>query len=322
MTNKNKIIFFGTPVFAAIVLEMLSKSKFKPAAVVTEPDKPVGRKQILTPPAVKVVAQKYNIPILQPEKIRNLKLPLGPELGVEGEIRNLKPDLMILAAYGQMIPSEILNIPTFGSLNVHPSLLPKYRGASPIQTAILNGDKETGVTIILMDEKVDHGPIITNDKKLITNNKITTEELSKELAEFGAELLIKTLPKWLAGEIRPMPQDDLQATYTRQIKKEDGKIDWQKTAEEIERIVRAYWPWPSAYTKLNEKNIKIIKADILESECNERPGTVFLTSDKKIAVACGKNTLILQELQLEGKRPMGAQEFFNGHPEIIDSQFG
>jgi methionyl-tRNA formyltransferase len=210
-----KIVFLGTPEFGAIILEKLIKANFKPVLVVTSPDKPVGRKQTLTPPLVKVVAQKYKIPILQPEKILNLK----------PQISNLQPDLIVVAAYGQILPKEILDIPKYGSLNVHPSLLPKYRGSSPIQYAILNGDKETGVTIILLDEKIDHGDIlaISNFESQISN--LTSGELSKELANFGAELLVKTIPKWMKAEIKPRPQDNSKATYTKNFKKEDGKID-------------------------------------------------------------------------------------------------
>lgn len=335
-----RIIFFGTPEFAAIILEKMIENDLIPVAAVTAPDKPVGRKQILTPSPVKVLAEKYKIPILQPEKIRNLKL----------EIRNLKPDLIILAAYGQIIPKEILEIPKYDSLNIHPSLLPKYRGPSPIQTAILNGDEKTGLTIILMDEKMDHGPIlaqreleIINSKSKILNKsqilmtKITYLELNIILAKLGADLLIETLPKYLVGKITPIPQDQTKATFTKIIKKEDGHINWNKSAEEIERMTRAFWPWPSAYTyfkfqilnfkfQINskfqipkQKILKIIKADVFKIEHQKKPGTVFLTKDKKLVIACGKSALILEEAQLEGKRKMTAQEFLNGHPEIVGS---
>jgi methionyl-tRNA formyltransferase len=311
------IVFWGTPEFAAIILDTLIKNKYLPVAVVTAPDKPVGRKKILTPPPVKVLAQKHNLFILQPVKIKE-------NFNLKSEILNLKPDLFIVSAYGLILPKEILDIPKYGSLNVHPSLLPKYRGASPIQATILNGDKVTGVTIILMDEKMDHGPILAIKEFEIKNLKITYPELSYELANLGAKLLIETLPKWLKGEIKPIPQDDLKATYTKIIKKEDGKINWQRSAEEIERMIRAYSPWPGTYTFLKFKNrkpkmLKIIKAEILKINHQKEPGIVFLTENKKLAVTCGQDALILEEIQLEGKRQMAAREFINGHPWIIGS---
>ncbi|MFN3301433.1 MAG: methionyl-tRNA formyltransferase [Patescibacteria group bacterium] len=308
--NQNlRIIFFGTPEFAAIILKKMIEGGYPPIAVVTVPDKPVGRKQILVPPATKIIAEKYKIPVFQPEKIENWKL----------EIENLKPDLIILAAYGQILPAEILNIPRFGCLNIHPSLLPKYRGPSPIQATILNGDEETGVTIILMDEKIDHGPIIQSKKLNIKDRKLTSSQLSEELAKLGGDLLIEILPKWIEGKIKLNPQNHSKATYTKMIKKEDGKINWQKSAEEIEKMIRAYDPWPGTYTYIKSKMLKIIKADILKTEERRKPGMVFLTKKNELAVACGKNALILKEVQLEGKRKMTVQEFLNGHPEIINT---
>jgi methionyl-tRNA formyltransferase len=310
-----KIVFLGTPEFGSIILEKLIKADFKPVLVVTGLDKPVGRKQVLTPSPVKIVAQKYKIPILQPEKISNLK----------SQISNLRPDLIVVAAYSQILPKEILDIPKYGSLNVHPSLLPKYRGSSPIQYAILNGDKETGVTIILLDEKIDHGDIlaISNLKSQISN--LTSGELSKELAGLGAELLVKAIPKWIKDEIKPRPQDDSKANYTKVFKKEDGKIDWKKSAEEIERQIRAFDPWPGAYTESRIKNqglgkLKILKADILEQTKNGPfgpPGKTYLASNDKIAVQTGKDYLIIEELQPEGKRKMPAKEFLRGHLDFF-----
>lgn len=304
-----KIIFWGTPDFAITILNSMVKNNWKPIAVITEPDKPAGRKRIITPPPVKIAAEKYNIKIFQPENPLNIK----------DWLKSLNPDLFILTAYGKILPKEILNIPKFGSLNIHPSLLPKYRGASPIQATILNGDKETGITIILMDEKIDHGPIIAQRKLEFPLNKITYQKLSEKLAELGAKLLIEILPKWLNKEIKPKEQNHLKASYVKKIKKEDGHINWTKSAEEIERMTRAYWPWPSAYTKIKEKILKIIDSEVLKIKHNKKPGTVFLTKDKKLAVACGKNALILKEIQLEGRKKVKAKDFLNGHPEIINT---
>lgn len=313
-----KIIFMGTPEFGAIILEQLAKSEFKPILVITEPDRPIGRKQIITSPPVKFTAEKYGISVLQSEKIRNLEL----------EIRNLNPDLIVVAAYGQILPKEILDIPKYGSLNVHPSLLPKYRGASPIQATILSGDQETGVTIISMDQEVDHGPIVSQRQLEFPISNYQFPKLNKELAELGAKLLIEILPKWLAEEIKPVPQDHSKATFTKIIKKDDGRIDWSKSAEEIEKQIRAFNPWPSAYSQLitndeqrTTRRLKIIKANILDESFIDRRqlkvGQVFLTENKNLAVACGKNALILIEIQLEGKKPVSAKEFLNGYPEII-----
>ncbi|RLC39927.1 MAG: methionyl-tRNA formyltransferase [Candidatus Nealsonbacteria bacterium] len=308
--SKIKVIFIGTPEFGAIILEKLVKTPYKPILVITAPDKPKGRKQILTPPPVKVIAQKYSIPIEQPNKIRDCKL----------KIENLKPDLGIVAAYGQILPKTILDIPKYGFLNVHPSLLPRWRGSSPIQYTILNGDKKTGVTIILMNEKMDEGPIIatSNLKSQISN--LTYEELSEKLANLGAELLIKTIPKWIAGEIKPKPQDHSKATYTKILKKEDGKIDWSKSAHEIEREIRAFYPWPGSFCSWDGKRMKVLKAEVLKctKTCPKGVlGKTFLAPDDKIAVQTGKDFLVITELQLEGKKPTNSKDFLNGHPDFI-----
>ena len=225
------------------------------------------------------------------------------------KIKILEPDLVVIASYGRIIPREILKIPKYGCLNVHGSLLPKYRGPSPIQTAILNGDKETGVTIILMDEKIDHGDIVANSKfnPAKCGTKFTYEQLLKELASLGAKLLVETIPKWIAGEIKPKPQDEKKATYTKIIKKEDGKIDWSKPADEIERQIRAFNPWPGTFT-FWKKNNKVIRVKILEAEVSQP------TADQPKA---GKdNKLIIKKLQPEGKKPMTFEDFKRGHPDF------
>jgi len=292
-----KIIFMGTPEFGAIILEGLIKNNYKPALVITAPDKPVGRKQILTPPLVKIIAQKYKIPVEQPKKVLNYKL----------QATRMKPDLIIIAAYGEIIPKEILEIPKHGCLNVHPSLLPKYRGPSPIQAVILNGDKETGTTIILIDEKMDHGPIIANRQLPISDPKITTDELSKELAALSIDLLVEIIPKWINGEIKARPQDKSKATYTKIIKKEDGKINWKKSAIEIERQIRAFYPWPGTFTFWKGKRIKILKAEASKT-----------APENNLAIKCGKDYLIIKKLQPEGKKPIEINDFLRGHPDFIN----
>lgn len=303
----------GTPEFGAIILEKLCQSEYKPILVVTSPDKPIGRKKIVTPPPVKVISEKYKIITIQPKEIQNSKL----------EIQNLQPDLIVVAAYGKILPKEILNIPKYGCLNIHPSLLPKYRGPSPIQSVILEGEKETGVSIILMDEKMDHGPIVANKKTQITND-ITYPELRDKLAQIGSDLLVETIPKWVKGEIKPETQDEGLATFTKIIKKEDGRIDWKKPAEFILRQVRAYNPWPSSYCfyEKDGKNLifKILKADLLEQNHYGPfgpPGKTFLAPNEKIAVQTGKDFLIIKALHLEGKKPMSSEEFLRGQINFI-----
>jgi len=301
-----KYIFFGTPKFAAIVLEKLINAGYIPEAVICNPDEPIGRKQILTSPPTKILARKYGINILQPEILANYKL----------QITNHKPDLAIVAAYGKILPKEILEIPKHGFINIHGSLLPKYRGASPIQSAILNGDKETGITIMKVDEEIDHGPIISNVKIQISDDD-TYEILSQKLAVTGAELLTKVIPDYIYGKIEPVAQDHSKATYTKIIKKEDGKIDWSKSAEEIERMTRAFYPWPTAWAIWNNKILKIIRADITGGN-NHEIGQIFLTNKKELAVKCGSGSLIIKKMQLEGGKILSAKEFLNGHKDFFN----
>ena len=289
--SKFKIIFMGTPEFGAIILEGLIKNNYKPILVITPPDKPVGRKQILTPSPVNVTSQKHNIPVAHELK----------------KIKEIKPHLVILAAYGKIIPKEILEIPKYGCLNVHPSLLPKYRGPSPIQTVILNGDEETGTTIILIDEKMDHGPILKSKVKSL-KSKVTHKKLSKELANLSIDSLIEIIPKWINNEIKARPQDESNATYTKIIKKEDGKIDWKKSAVEIERQIRAFYPWPGTFTFFKKDN-KTLRVKILEAESSNKE------NPKQLCIKCKKGYLAIKKLQPEGKKPMTAEDFLRGHYE-------
>ena len=316
--QKLKTIFIGTSDFAVPILESLITNGYPLLAIITAPDKPIGRKQILTPPPVKISALKYGIPVLQPEILTNFK----------SEILNSKPDLIVVAAYGRILPKEILEIPKYGSLNIHPSLLPKYRGPSPIQYAILNGETETGVSIILMNEKIDAGSILgrLNLRGRFNLQKLNHKELEKELSELGAKLLIETVPKWINGKIKPRPQDDSRATYTKIFTRDDGKIEWKKPAKDIERQIRALNPEPGAYTQLTTndkqpaiKTLKIIKADVLPIKIKRQPGEVFLTEDKKLAISCGEDALILEEIQPEGKRKITGQDFLRGHQDFLGS---
>jgi len=311
MTNqKPKIIFLGTPQFGAIILEKLIKADLEPVLVFTMPDEPVGRKQILTPPPVKIIAEKYGIKYLQTKKVQEFK----------SEIEKLNPDLIVSAAFGQIFPKEILDMPKFGGLNVHPSLLPKYRGSSPIQGAILKGDKETGVSIILMDEQLDHGPIVGESQPIEIDN-LYFKELTIKLAEIGGDLLAETIPLWLEGKIKPKPQDDSKAVFIDKIKKEDGRIDWEKPAEEIERQIRAFSSWPTSFTFWQKSGklmqVKIIKARVLKSEAKHPLAQTLAVSSKEIGVQCGKDILVVEKLQLEGGKELSAEEFLRGHSDFL-----
>jgi len=309
--NKIRTILMGTPEFAENIFRKFCdalRDKFEIIAVVTAQDKPIGRKQILTPSPVKKWALENNLPVLQPDKIRN------PEW-IE-KIKALNPDLIILVAYGQIIPEEILNIPKYKALNIHPSLLPKYRGASPIQSVILCGETETGVCLMIMDKEMDHGEIIASEKLSIKDN-VSFAGLSQQLSDLGANLLIKTLPDWIEGKIKAQEQNHNQATFCKLIKKEDGKIDWNKSAQEIERQIRAFRKWPESYTDFNGKVLKILEAGFENKKTDYKIGEVFLDENKNLCVQTGNGILILNTVQLEGKNPVSAKEFLNGHKEII-----
>ena len=289
--NKNnlKIIFIGTSEFAVPALKSLLKNKYNIITVITSPDKPIGRKQEIAPPPIKYVAEEYKLPVLQPEKISDIK----------SKILDLEPDLIIVSSYGKIIPKEILDIPHLKCLNIHPSLLPKYRGASPIQTAILNGDKKTGITIMLMDEEMDHGPIVSQIEMNIKPDE-NYKDLEKRLSKESGNFLIKILPLYLNNKIEPKKQDDNKASYTKILSRQEGEIDLNKSAIEIERKIRAFYPWPGTWFYLNKKRIKIIKAKAIEKE-------------QKTSIKTGNGFLLLEIIQPEGKKSMTGEEFFRGY---------
>lgn len=315
MESKSRIIFMGSGEFAAGILKKLAVSDFCPTAVFTKEDKPVGRSQTLSPSPAKIIATENGLKIFEPKSLKTNE--------AEKLIKSLEPDLIIVADYGKIIPKNILDIPKFGALNVHPSLLPRHRGATPIQFTILLGDGQTGVTIILMDEKVDHGPIVAISDFKFKISDLTHSELLKKLANWGGELLLETLPKWLAGKIKPVPQNETLATYTKILTKEDGKINWQNPAEKIERQIRAFLNWPGTWTewKFNNKKLrlKIIKAEILETNNSKIPGQVSAIEDGEMIVATGHGSLKISELQLEGKNKTTGREFLHGYPKILDN---
>ena len=309
MENKIKIIYWGTPYFSAEILKTLIKSNYKPIAVVTQSDKPAGRGSKLKASEVKVTAEKEYIPYFQPEKLKN------PDF--LNQLKELKPDLFIVASYGKIIPEEILEIPKLGTINIHPSLLPRWRGPSPIQSVILAGDKETGVSIMLLDKEMDHGNIISNVKFQITNDA-KYKELEEKLIKESGKLLIETLPKWIGGEIKPKAQNHKQAIYCQIIKKEDGKINWNESAEIIDRKIRALNPWPGTYFEACDKNFKILDAEIKLFHnsielWNTRKIGEFFCENKRLMVKCKDGVLILKNVQPESKKPMDGYYFWCGY---------
>lgn len=317
-----KIVFFGTSQFAIPILDTLLENNLAPFLIVTTPDKTQGRGQKSQSPPVKIWANVHKIKTEQPEK-----------LSLEYLVSSVKDaELFIVASYGKIIPKPLLGIPKYGSLNVHPSILPKYRGPSPIQAAILAGDKETGVTIMLMDEEVDHGRIAANSKfplsvgfvesGEIRNSKLTYPELENELAKLGAKLLIETIPKWINNEIKPLEQNHAEAVYTKKIAKEDGHINWRTPAEIIERKMRAYYPDPGAYTFWDKNGVqirlKIAEAEIVPKPSEISDGEVFETK-RGFAAGTPNGALEIIKIHPEGKKEMPASTFLNGHRDIIGS---
>jgi methionyl-tRNA formyltransferase len=295
-----KFIFAGTTEFGIPTIEKLIADGHELLLCITQPDKPTGRKQELSPPPIKLWAQKNNIRVLQPTKVHESIHELIHE----------QPDLLLVAAYGQIIPKEILSIPKFGSVNIHGSVLPKYRGASPIQAAILNGDKTTGITLIVMDEKMDHGPILAIRTISIEDND-NFATLYKKLAALSAELTSETLPKFISGETKPHEQNETQATFTKLLKKEDAKIDWTRRATEIRNQIRALNPEPGTWTTLDGKNIKISEVQILNESKIELPGKLY-RHPEGLAVKTTEQSLLIQKIQPEGKNPMSGKDYLNG----------
>jgi len=317
----------GTPTFAVPALETLIigskpglvlQEGYEIVTVITRPDKPAGRGKEIVYSPVKQLARSQGIPVWQPG---SLKRPENIEA-----LAAYKADLYIVAAFGQILPQAVLDFPRYGTLNIHASLLPKYRGVSPISEAILQGDTETGVTIMLIDAGVDTGPTLLQ-RTLPISEDDTTGSLTIKLAALGASALLEALPLWVQGKITPQPQDEQLASYTRILHKEDGKIDWNRPADVLARTVRAFTPWPGAYTNWGNKLLKIISAHTIQSDTGSeaRAGTVSLRKEnglQTLAVATGKGLLIIEKLQLEGKKVMSADEFLRGYSHIVGEVLG
>lgn len=300
-----RIVFFGTPSFAIPTLEGLLKGPHKVVGVVTQPDreKGRGRKVVISP--VKELALQHGLNPLQPEQAK--------EEGFQKALKGLQPDLIVVVAYGQILPKPVLKMPKYGAVNVHASLLPRYRGAAPIAWAILKGEKVTGVTTMVMDAGMDTGDILFQAEVPI-NEEDTCQTLHDRLASLGAGLLIETLEKMKEGNIRPIPQDHSKATFAPPLKKEDGYIDWKKEAGEIDRQVRAFDPWPGAFTKWNDRLLRIYKGGIRERAPTGKAGTVVWVGSDFIEVETEKDAYLIKEVQLEGRKRMRVREFLLGHP--------
>jgi methionyl-tRNA formyltransferase len=305
--QKISAVFFGTQNFATAMLQKILTADFiELKAVVTQPDRAAGRKQDVSKSPVKILAEENNIPVIQPESLKNDLTTDIPDA-----------DIYLVCQYGLIIPKDIVEKPKFGSLNVHASLLPKYRGASPIQAAIINGEKETGITIMLMDEKMDHGPVLAQKKLSIDGNEDTTA-LSARMAEAGAELLISTVAGWVNGEVKAVPQEG-EPTFCRLLSKDDGKIDFQKNNSEIYNLYRGLKPWPGIWTVWNNKRLKLIK--IAKSDREIPPGTV-LAEDGHVFIGCLAGAIEVFELQPEGKNIMDAKSFVNGYRTFNNAALG
>ena len=310
-----RIIFMGTAELSCASLgKIFHDERFSVIAVVTQPDKPKGRELKITPSPVKILAEKLMLPVLQPIKARDDQFI--------AELRELKPDLMVVVAYGQILPQAILDLPPHGCLNVHTSLLPKYRGAAPIQWAIANGEPETGVTIMKMDAGLDTGPILSTRRTPILPTD-DSQSLHDRLAQLGAELLVETIPGYVAGSISPRPQPPEGSTYAAKISKEDGRIDWNWPTQKIWNRLRAFTPWPGAFTFLpgepKPQLLKILKAEVVEK--TGKAGEILSADKSGLVVAAGQDALRILELQREGGRRMNAAEFLAGHSLKIGGFF-
>lgn len=306
-TDSIKIIFFGTPEIAAYALDEIIK-KYNVSAVITQPDKPVGRKKIMEAPPVKTIALQHNIPVFQPEKL----------LSIQKNLKNFSADMGVVFAFSRIIPKEIIDIFPKGILNIHPSMLPQFRGPSPVQEAILHGLNETGVSIIKLDEKMDHGPILVQ-KKITINSSHATAEILQQCAALGTKMLLNIIPKYVQNKIILQEQNHEKATYSHIITRENGLIDWKNDEKRIYLQFKAYNPWPGVFTHIEGKRIKILDLKPLRSisEGKLSPGTIFQANNGKMAIQCKKNAILINTLQAEGKNAVSGDEFINGHKNYL-----
>ncbi|MBQ4238306.1 MAG: methionyl-tRNA formyltransferase [Ruminococcus sp.] len=304
-----KLIFMGTPDFAVPCLERLIEAGHEIAAVFSQPDKPRGRKMILTPPEVKACALKHGLTVYQPKSLRNDE---AMEL-----IKEIAPDCIVVAAYGKILPKAMLDLPKYGCINVHGSLLPKYRGSAPIQWSVINGEKETGVTIMQMAEGVDTGDMLYQ-KAIPIGIDDTAESMFEKLSDLGGEMIVEALDLLEEGKLTPIKQDETLATHAPMLNKEIAVIDWNKSALEVHNLVRGLYSWPIAQTTLHGKKLKIYRTAV--GKGSGEAGTVISTSP--LTIACGEGAVVIEELQLEGKKRMDAKAFLIGHPLQIKEKIG
>ncbi|MBO7178926.1 MAG: methionyl-tRNA formyltransferase [Clostridia bacterium] len=298
-----KIVYMGTPDFAVKPLEALIENKYEVVGVFTQPDKPVGRKAILTPPPVKVVATENNIPVFQPDSLKN-----GEGVKI---LQELNPDVVIVVAYGKILPKDFLEFAKFGCINIHGSILPKYRGAAPIQWSVLDGEEYAGVTSMQMNEGLDTGDILLIEKTKIDPDE-TSGDLYERLTVLGADVLLKTLDALKKGALNPIKQDDSLSSYAKMLDKSLSKIDWNLSAQIVHNKIRGLDPWPVALTVFEGKNLKLFRSRLLNEEYNKPAGSVYQSKDGIIVVCGDKKAVLITEVQLEGKKRMSASDFSRG----------
>ncbi|MBR2875806.1 MAG: methionyl-tRNA formyltransferase [Clostridia bacterium] len=298
-----RVVYMGTPDFAVKPLEALIENGYEVVGVFTQPDKPVGRKAVLTPPAVKVIAQENNIKVFQPESLKN-----GEGVRI---LEELQPDVVIVVAYGKILPKDFLEFAEYGCINIHGSILPEYRGAAPIQWTVLNGEEFAGVTSMQMNEGLDTGDILIVEKTPVEENE-TSGDLYERLTVLGADVLLKTLTAIKEGTLNPKKQDDSKSSYTKMLDKSLSQIDWNAQAQVVHNTIRGLDPWPVALTRFEGKNLKLFRSRLLSGEYNKPAGSVFINKEG-ICVVCGdKKAVLITEVQLEGKKRMSASDFSRG----------
>ena len=306
-----RIVFMGTPEFSATILQGLIDSGYNVIGLVSQPDRPVGRKRVIMPTPTKEIALKYNIPVFQPEKIRK----------DYDFMKELNPDLIVTCAYGQIVPQGLLDIPSLGCINVHASLLPKYRGGAPIHRSIINGDKETGVTIMEMIDKMDAGRMFAKASLPILDED-NLETMFAKLQILGRDLLLDCLPAYIKGELKGEVQDENEVTYAWNIKHEEEEIDWNKSSREIFNHIRGLYPSPATFTYLDGEVVKVFVSEIVDETSELEPGLI-VNCKKGITVSCGKGLLKIKELQVSGKKRMDAQSYLNGAKlDLVNKKLG
>lgn len=309
----HSVVFLGTPALAAPFLEAIVAAGFQVPVVITQPDQPAGRGHTLTPPPVKVTAQRLGLPVRQMEKFNDPTLL--------DELRTLKPELFVVVAFGAILPQEVLDIPRHGCVNMHASLLPAYRGASPIPAVILNGESTTGWTVMLMDAGLDTGPILTQ-QPLTIDQRETSISLTAKLAATGPELCVHTISRYLDGQIESQPQSNEGVSLTKRIAKTAGLLDWQKPAAILDRHIRAYQPWPGGYTFWDGRKLEITEAEVgTWTDTSAPPGSV-VTHDKELGITTGQGVLVIHQLKPAGKSVMSALDFMRGRPQFLGARLG